>query len=82
MVSSSSITSFSTPVEEAEWAMICDLYLRNGLAVWLQISHCRQPSVPLWMYQILPRLLKALSLSIASYSTPVEEAELTKIHAL
>ena len=52
MVSSSSITSFSTPVEEAEWAMICDLYLRNGLAAWLQISYHRQPCVPLWKTSI------------------------------
>ena len=52
VISSSSITSFSTPVEEGEWAKICDLYLRNGLAAWLQISYHTQPCVPLWKTSI------------------------------
>ena len=82
VVSFSSITSFSTPVAKAEWAKICDLYLGNELAVWLQISHGRQPSMAIWLCKTLPRQLKALSLSIASFSTPVEEAKLIMIYAL
>ena len=37
-VVSSSITSSSTPVDKAEWAKICNLYLGKGLAIWFQIS--------------------------------------------
>ena len=42
MVSSSSITSSSTPVNKAEWAKIRNFYLGKGLAIWFQISHHRQ----------------------------------------
>ena len=43
MASSSSLASFSTPVDKADCAKIHDMYLGNGLSIGLQIFQDRQP---------------------------------------
>ena len=82
IASSSSLAAISTPVDKAECAEIQRLYLVNGLSVELQILQAGQPNMALWVCKILPTWAKVLSSPIASFSTPVDKAEYTKIHKL
>ena len=79
---SSSVTSFSTPVDKAGCAKIHKMYVRNGLSVGLEILHGSQSTMASQLSQILATWLKALSSSIASFSTPVDKAKCARINAI
>ena len=80
---SSSLTSFSTPVDKAEFAEIQSLYLGNVSSGGPQIFQATsQPNMALLQCKILPTWAKALSSPIASFSTPNDKAECAKINKL
>ena len=82
VASSSSLTSFSTPVDKAGCAKIHKMYVRNGLSVGLEILHGSQSTMASQLSQISTTWPKALSSSKASFSTPIAEEEYPQIHNL
>ena len=82
VASSSSLTSFSTPVDKAGCAKIHKMYLRNGLSIGLEILHGSQSTMESQLSQISTTWPKALSSSNASFSTPIAKAEYVKIPGL
>ena len=82
VASSSSLTSFSTPLDKAGCAKIHKMYVRNGLSVGLEILHGSQSTMASQLSQISTTWPKALSSSKASFSTPIAKEEYPKIHNL
>ena len=82
VISSQPIAAYSTPIDKAEFAKIRNLYLRNRMSFVSQLSPGSQPFIAQRPGQILSMQIKALSLSVISFSTPVDKAEFTKKHYL